>query len=64
MIGESHEVEQDDPDSKFGPMKRGDAAKNFVPYAPIKFGSASYAKPAQCEQAFPVYVENIILRET
>jgi hypothetical protein len=45
VIGESHEVEQDDPDSKFGPMKRGDAAKTFVPYAPIKFGSAFYAKP-------------------
>jgi hypothetical protein len=45
VIGESQEVEQDDPDSKFGPMKRGDAAKNVVPYAPIKFGSAFYAKP-------------------
>ena len=64
MIGESHEVEQDDPDSKFGPMKRGDVVKNFVPYAPIKFGSAYYKRPTS-EQAFPpVYhdVENIIVR--
>ena len=45
MIGESYEMDQDDPDSKFGPMKRGDAAKNFVPFAPIKFGSAFYTKP-------------------
>ena len=35
-------MEQDDPDSTFGPMKRGDVVKNFVPYAPIKFGSAYY----------------------
>ena len=62
MIGESYEVEQDDPDSKFGPMKRGDVVKSFVPYAPIKFGSAYYKKPTS-EQAFPVYVENIIVRD-
>ena len=66
MIGEScaqsYEVEQDDPDSKFGPMKRGDVVKNFVPYAPIKFGSAYYKRPTS-EQAFPVYVENIIARD-
>ena len=62
MIGESYEVDQDDPDSKFGPMKRGDVVKSFVPYAPIKFGSAYYKKPTS-EQAFPVYVENIIVRD-
>ena len=62
MIGESYEVEQDDPDSKFGPMKRGHVVKNFVPYAPIKFGLAYYKKPTS-EQAFPVYVENIIVRD-
>ena len=61
MIGESYEVEQDDPDSTFGPMKRGDVVKNFLPYAPIKFGSAYYKRPTS-EQAFPVYVENIIVR--
>jgi hypothetical protein len=31
-----------------------------VPYAPIKVGSAYYKKPTS-EQAFPVYVENIIV---
>ena len=31
MRGESSDVEQDDPDSKFGPMQRGDFVKNFVP---------------------------------
>ena len=62
MIGESYQVEQDDPDSTFGPMKRGDAVKNFLPYAPIKFGSAYYKRPTS-EQAFPVYVENIIVRD-
>ena len=61
MIGESYEVEQDDPDSTFGPMKRGDVVKNFVQYAPIKSGSAYYKRPTS-EQAFPVYVENIIVR--
>ena len=61
MIGESYEVAQDDPDSTFGPMKRGDVVKNFLPYAPIKFGSAYYKRPTS-EQAFPVYVENIIVR--
>ena len=54
-------MEQDDPDSTFGPMKRGDVVKNFLPYAPIKFGSAYYKRPTS-EQAFPVYVENIIVR--
>ena len=39
MIGESYEMAQDDPDGTFGPMQRGDVAKNFVPYAPIKVGS-------------------------
>ena len=58
MIGESYEVEQDDPDSKFG----GDVVKNFVSYAPIKVGSAYFTKPTS-EQAFPVYVENIIVRD-
>ena len=62
MIGESYDVEQDDPDSKFDPMKREDVVKNFVPYASIKFGSACYRKPAS-EQAFPVYVENFIVRD-
>ena len=62
MIGESYEVEQDDPDSTFGPMNRGDVVKNFVQYAPIKTGSAYYKKPTS-EQAFPVYVENIIVRD-
>ena len=62
MIGESYEVEQDDPDSTFGPMNRGDVVKNFVQYAPIKSGSAYYKKPTS-EQAFPVYVENIIVRD-
>jgi hypothetical protein len=61
VIGESYAVEQDDPDSKFGPMQQGDVVKNFVPYAPIKFGSAYYKKPTS-EEAFPVYVENIIVR--
>ena len=61
MIGESYEVEQDDPDGTFGPKNRGDVVKNFVPYAPIKSGSAYYKKPTS-EQAFPVYVENIIVR--
>ena len=61
MIGESYEVAQDDPDSTFGPMKRGDVVKNFVQYAPIKSGSAYYKRPTS-EQAFPVYVENIIVR--
>ena len=42
-------------------MKRGDVVKNFLPYAPIKSGSAYYKKPTS-EQAFPVYVENIIVR--
>ena len=55
-------MEQDDPDSTFGPMKRGDVVKNFLPYAPIKFGSAYYKRPTS-EQAFPVYVENIIVRD-
>ena len=62
MIGESYAVEQNDPDSKFGPMQRGDVVKNFVPYAPIKVGSAYYKRPTS-EQAFPVYVENIIVRD-
>ena len=62
MIGESYEVAQDDPDSTFGPMKRGDVVKNFVQYAPIKSGSAYYKRPTS-EQAFPVYVENIIVRD-
>ena len=31
MRGEASDVEQDDPDSKFGPMQRGDFVKNFVP---------------------------------
>ena len=31
-----------------------------MPYAPIKVGSAYYKKPTS-EQAFPVYVENIIV---
>jgi hypothetical protein len=62
VIGESYEVEQDDPDRTFGPMKRGDVVKNFVQYAPIKSGSAYYKKPTS-EQAFPVYVENIIVRD-
>ncbi len=43
-------------------MKRGDVVKNFLPYAPIKFGSAYYKRPTS-EQAFPVYVENIIVRD-
>jgi hypothetical protein len=56
-------MEQDDPDGTFGPMKRGDVVKNFVSYAPIKVasGSAYYKRPTS-EQAFPVYVENIIVR--
>ena len=33
-----------------------------MPYAPIKVGSAYYKKPTS-EQAFPVYVENIIVRD-
>ncbi len=32
-----------------------------MPYAPIKFGSAYYKKPMS-EEAFPVYVESIIVR--
>jgi hypothetical protein len=40
MRGESNDMEQDDPDSKFGPLQRGNFVKNFVPYAPIKLGSA------------------------
>ncbi len=61
---ESYKVEQDsdDPDSTFGPMKRGDVVKNFVQYAPIKSGSAYYKKPTS-EQAFPVYVESVIVRD-
>ncbi len=55
-------MEQDDPDTTFGPMNRGDVVKNFVPYAPIKLGSAYYKKPTS-EQAFPVYVESIIVRD-
>jgi hypothetical protein len=43
-------------------MKRGDVVNNFVQYAPIKSGSAYYKKPTS-EQAFPVYVENIIVRD-
>jgi hypothetical protein len=43
-------------------MKRSDVVKNVVPYALIKFGSAYYKKPTS-EQAFPVYVENIIVRD-
>ena len=63
MIGESYAVEQNDPDSTFGPMQRGDVVKNFVPYAPIKVGSAYYTRPTS-EQAFPpVYVENSIVRD-
>jgi hypothetical protein len=62
VIGESYEVEQDDPDGTFGPMNRGDVVKNFVQYAPIKSGSAYYKKPAR-KPAFPVYVENIIVRD-
>ena len=53
---------QDDPDGTFGPMNRGDVVKNFVQYAPIKSGSAYYKRPTS-EQAFPVYVEKIIVRE-
>ena len=53
---------QDDPDGTFGPMQRGDVVKNFVPYAPIKVGSAYYKRPTS-EQAFPVYVENSIVRD-
>jgi regulator of replication initiation timing len=49
-------------DSTFGPKNRGDVVKNFVQYAPIKSGSAYYKKPTS-EQAFPVYVENIIVRD-
>ncbi len=35
-------MEQGDcgPESKFGPMQRGDVFKRFVPCAPIKFGSS------------------------
>ena len=42
LTGESYDVEQGDcgPDSKFGPMQRGDVFKRFVPCAPIKFGSS------------------------
>jgi hypothetical protein len=51
----SYEVEQDasDPDSAFGPMKRGGVVKNFLPYAPIKLGSAYYKRltSAEPEQA-------------
>ena len=36
--------------------------KNFVQYAPIKSGSAYYKRPTS-EQAFPVYVESIIVRD-
>jgi hypothetical protein len=43
-------------------MKRGDVVNNFVQYAPIKSGSACYKKPTS-EQALPVYVENIIVRD-
>ena len=44
-------------------MNRGDVVKNFVQYAPIiKSGSAYYKRPTS-EQAFPVYVENIIVRD-
>ena len=42
-------------------MKRGDVVKNFVSYAPIKVGSAYSTKPTS-EQALPVYVENIVVR--
>ena len=56
-------MEQDDPDGTFGPMKLGDVVTNFVPYAPIKVGSAYYKKPTS-EQAFPVYVENVIVHAT
>ena len=55
-------MEQDDPDSTFGPMKRGDVVKNFVPYAPIKFGAVYHKRPTS-EQAFPVYVEKPIVRD-
>ena len=44
-------------------MKRGDVVKNFVQYAPIKSASAYYYKKPTSEQAFPVYVENIIVRD-
>jgi hypothetical protein len=45
-------------------MKRGDVVNNFVQYAPIKSGSACYnLKKPTSEQAFPVYVENIIVRD-
>ena len=55
---------QDDPDGTFGPMNRGDVVKNFVQYAPIKSGSAYYKRPtSDSEQAFPVYVESIIVRD-
>jgi hypothetical protein len=40
---------------------QGDVAKNFLPKSPVKFGSAYYKKPTS-EQALPVYVENIIVR--
>ncbi len=45
-------------------MKRGDVVNNFVQYAPIKSasGPACYKKPTS-EQALPVYVENIIVRD-
>ncbi len=47
-------------------MKQGDVVKNVVQYVPIKSGSAYYKKPtgtSEPEQAFPVYVESIILRD-
>jgi hypothetical protein len=43
------------------PSKTPKTVQNFVQYAPIKSGSAYYKRPTS-EQAFPVYVENIIVR--
>ena len=73
MIGASYDVAQDDPDSKLGPMKRGDVVKNFVSICcalrtdqvGLRLEESAYYKNLKptSEQAFPVYVENIIVRD-
>ena len=58
MIGESYEVEQDDPRSSHEP---GGCRQELCIVRADQVRLAYYKKPTS-EQAFPVYVENIIVR--
>ncbi len=63
-VSESYDVEQDGPDSKLGPMKRGGCRQELCAVRPDQVSSwlGYYKKPTN-EHASPVYVENIIVRD-